>query len=117
MELLEARVREERGARLNTSIGYVRRLLTAFESPRASTGPPRLRVPGTGQPPGKPFTAREREVLRLIAEGFSNGEIAARLFIAPSTVKSYVNRIFRKLDVESRTRAVVEAHRLHLLSD
>src|SRR3712207_8167866 len=50
-----------------------------------------------------PLTAREREVLHLIAEGLSNQEIALRLFIATSTAKGYVHTILRKLDVESRS--------------
>jgi len=54
-------------------------------------------------------------VLELIATGLSNSEIAARPYIAPSTVKSYVNSIFR-LDVQSRTQAVAAARALHLIS-
>jgi len=61
------------------------------------------------------LTRWEREVLELIATGLSNSEIAARLYIAPSTVKSYVNSIFR-LDVQSRTQAVAAARALHLIS-
>ena len=56
-------------------------------------------------------------MLGLIAEGLSNGEIAARLFVEVSTVKSYTNSIFRKLGVQSRTQAVAEARTLHLISD
>ena len=61
------------------------------------------------------LTRREREVLELIATGLSNSEIAARLYIAPSTVKSYVNSTFR-LDVQSRTQALAAARALHLIS-
>jgi LuxR family maltose regulon positive regulatory protein len=56
-------------------------------------------------------------VLALIAEGFSNQEIAARLFIATSTVKWYVHSILRKLEVDSRTKAVARARELHLVSE
>ncbi len=55
-------------------------------------------------------------MLELIAAGLSNQEIAARLFVATSTVKSYVNSIFRRLGVASRTQAVAEARALHLIS-
>lgn len=85
---------------------------------RASTAAASRRpAPTTGQPLPEPLTERELEVLGLMAEGLSNQEIAARLFIAVSTVKSYVNRIFGKLDVQSRTRAVAEARRLRLVSE
>jgi LuxR family maltose regulon positive regulatory protein len=116
-ELVKGRPKGGQDARRNTLIGYARYLLAAFVSPYASTGSPGVHVPGTDDLLTEPFTVREQEVLQLIAAGLSNGEIAARLFIAPSTVKSYVNRIFRKLGVESRIQAVVEAHKLHLLSE
>jgi ATP/maltotriose-dependent transcriptional regulator MalT len=55
--------------------------------------------------------------LEVIAGGLSNQEIAARLYVATSTVKSYTNSIFRRLGVTSRTQAVAEARALHLISD
>jgi LuxR family maltose regulon positive regulatory protein len=56
-------------------------------------------------------------VLKLIAEGLSNREIAARLFIATSTVKGYVHSLLRKLEVDRRTKAISRARELHLLSE
>lgn len=58
---------------------------------------------------------REIEVLRLIAEGRSNNEIAERLVIALSTVKWHINNLFGKLGVHSRTQAVAQAKELGLL--
>ncbi|MCP2343002.1 response regulator [Actinomadura rupiterrae] len=61
------------------------------------------------------LTARETEVLRAVADGLSNAEIGERLVIAEATVKTHLLRIFAKLDVSDRTRAVVTALDLGLL--
>ncbi|MFN8376605.1 MAG: LuxR C-terminal-related transcriptional regulator [Anaerolineae bacterium] len=63
-----------------------------------------------------PLTERELEVLRLIAEGLSNREIAERQILAISTVKWYINEIFSKLHVTTRTQAVVQARAFGLLA-
>ena len=55
----------------------------------------------------EPLSERELEVLRLIAEGHSNQAIADRLVVAVSTVKKHVNNIYGKLDVQSRTQALL----------
>jgi DNA-binding NarL/FixJ family response regulator len=57
------------------------------------------------------LTAREQDVLRLLVEGLSNPEIAARLFISHKTVRNHVTNIFTKLGVESRTAAATLAVR------
>ncbi|WP_326737247.1 response regulator transcription factor [Streptomyces sp. NBC_01022] len=62
------------------------------------------------------LTARESEVLRAVADGLSNGEIGRRLFIGEATVKTHLLRIFAKLDVNDRTRAVVVAMNAGLLT-
>ena len=66
--------------------------------------------------PAVPFglTARELEVLRLVAAGHSNREIAAELFISPRTASVHVSNILAKLNVASRGEAAATAHRLHL---
>ena len=61
------------------------------------------------------LTAREMEVLRLVAAGRSNQQIAAELFISPKTASVHVSNILGKLGVASRAGAVAAAHRLHLL--
>jgi LuxR family transcriptional regulator, maltose regulon positive regulatory protein len=60
-------------------------------------------------------TAREREVLAMISQGFSNKRIARAPEISPETVKSHVKHIFLKLGVSTRTEAVVRAVSLELL--
>jgi DNA-binding CsgD family transcriptional regulator len=62
------------------------------------------------------LTSRELEVLRLVAEGLTNAEIAERLFLSPKTVDHHVSAILRKLDVHSRGHAVTTAMRLGLSS-
>ena len=62
-----------------------------------------------------PLSKRELEVLRLIAAGQSNQEIAQQLVLAVSTVKSHINHIYRKLSVNSRTQAIVRAQDLGLV--
>jgi DNA-binding CsgD family transcriptional regulator len=52
------------------------------------------------------LSAREREVMSLIAGGHTNGEIAARLFLAEKTVKNHVRRIYSKLGVQNRPAAI-----------
>jgi LuxR family maltose regulon positive regulatory protein len=64
---------------------------------------------------GEPLTDRELEVLRLLAAGLSNAEIADRLVVSLNTVKTHARSIFGKLHVESRTQAVARARELHLL--
>lgn len=62
----------------------------------------------------EPLSKRERDVLQLMSEGKSNYEIAQHLVIAVSTVKTHLNTIYGKLQVQSRTQALVRARTLHL---
>jgi LuxR family maltose regulon positive regulatory protein len=66
------------------------------------------------QPPTL-LSERELEVLRLIAAGHSNEEIAAQLIISLGTVKAHTSNIYRKLDVRGRAQAIVKARELNLL--
>jgi len=63
----------------------------------------------------EPLSEREREVLRLIAGGKTNREIAAQLFIAEGTVKNHITNILGKLDVHDRTQAAFKAKELGLI--
>lgn len=62
------------------------------------------------------LTAREKEILKSISRGFNDREIAEALEIAPSTVKTHVKNIYKKLDVSKRAQAAVTASRLGLLN-
>jgi DNA-binding NarL/FixJ family response regulator len=62
------------------------------------------------------LTARELEVLALLAEGLPNAGIAGRLFLSPKTVDHHISAVLRKLGVRSRTEAVAAAQRLGILS-
>ncbi|AXX30201.1 response regulator [Actinosynnema pretiosum subsp. pretiosum] len=61
------------------------------------------------------LSPRELEVLRLVADGRSNSEIAVELVLSPETVKTYVSRLLAKLDLRDRVQAVVPAHRTGLV--
>src|SRR6185312_4431917 len=67
------------------------------------------------EPAGPSLSAREREVLQLIADGMTIPAIAAKLYLAPSTVKTHVQRLYEKLGVGDRAAAVAEAMRRRLL--
>jgi len=67
------------------------------------------------QPLAESLSGRELEVLRLIADGLSNGEIAQKLYLSIGTVKVHARNIYGKLGVSSRTQAIAQAQKLNLL--
>ncbi len=68
-------------------------------------------------PRQNPLSARESEVLTLVSMGFSNAEIAARLYITEGTVKRHLTNIYIKLEVRSRMNAVNKAREMHLFGE
>ena len=87
-----------------------RRLISRFAASIAPAKTPGVRAPGLER-----LTARENEVLLLLAAGHSNTEIGARLYVGDETVKTHVSRILAKLDLRDRVHAVVYAHRHGLI--
>ncbi|WP_240644409.1 LuxR C-terminal-related transcriptional regulator [Paenibacillus paeoniae] len=98
--------------------GYIRNLLDQFNvsTPHGQNLQDRHKASPSGKPTlVEALSSRELEVLRLIAEGLSNTDIASRLFLALSTVKGHNRIIFDKLQVSRRTEAVARARELGLL--
>jgi LuxR family maltose regulon positive regulatory protein len=87
---------------------YVAELLSKFDREMGT-------IPALHHPLIEPLTERELEVLRLLADGLSNQEIARQLVIALGTAKTHTASLYRKLDVVSRTQAVARARELGLL--
>jgi DNA-binding NarL/FixJ family response regulator len=85
-----------------------RHLVDAFVS-RPSLGRPDARLVGE-------LTGREREVLRLVAQGLSNAEIAGRLVVSPATAKTHVSRILAKLGLRDRAQLVIAAYESGLIA-
>jgi LuxR family maltose regulon positive regulatory protein len=99
---------------------YAGRLMASFPGgvfdlePQPSPG--QAVTPSPGAPLVEPLTGREIEILRLVALGLANSEIAARLVISPGTVKVHTNNIYAKLGVNNRARAVARARLLGILA-
>jgi len=85
---------------------YVGEILSALAEPSGKTALP---------PEVEPLSEREMDVLRLLAAGLTNKQIAEQLFVSISTVKSHVHHISSKLNVSNRTQAVAQARQLNLL--
>ncbi|WP_020138243.1 response regulator [Streptomyces sp. 351MFTsu5.1] len=108
-EHLVAAVRLVRSGDALLAPAITRRLIERFARPEAA-------------PPASPhrdlsgLTPRELEVLRLLATGLSNAELAERLFLSPTTVKTHVGRILSKLELRDRVQAVVLAYESGLIT-
>jgi DNA-binding NarL/FixJ family response regulator len=97
---------------LAAALGAAARGLAVLDPDLASSW---LRPPGPAAP-GEGLTAREREVLALLAEGLGNKAIAGRLGVSEHTAKFHVNAILGKLGVDSRSEAIVRAARMGLVT-
>jgi LuxR family maltose regulon positive regulatory protein len=103
----EVRQRGRLDAAEHVPARYLAKLLAAAAQDAAA--------PGAEERLPEPLSKRELEVLALIAAGDSNGEIARKLFVSMSTVKTHINRLYRKLGARSRTHAVARAREMNLL--
>ncbi len=96
---------------------YLRRIMLAAFEPTAESA--KADRSTAGQLPGRdqvdPLSEREKEILRLVAQGLTNQAIADRLVISLTTVKTHVGNIFLKLGVKNRTQAIACAESLGLL--
>ncbi|WP_030561439.1 response regulator [Streptomyces aureocirculatus] len=90
-----------------------RRLITEFSK---LSDNPRLTASARAQAQYGELTERETEVLVLIAQGLSNAEIASRLVVAESTIKTHVSRVLVKLGLRDRTQAAVFAYEARLVT-
>jgi LuxR family maltose regulon positive regulatory protein len=105
----------QQAARKGISPEYVSKLLGAFDVPGSNSldqsGQPKIKAPSQlmqrTDDMSQLLTRRELEVLGLLSTGFSNQEIASKLFISLYTVKNHIHNIYGKLDVNSRTQAII----------
>jgi len=104
-EVLVVKKQDHNHIQAGFSLSYVKKILTAFKA----TTPPKT------EGLMDPMSERELEVLRLIATGLSNKEIAEKLFISLNTVKTHTKSINSKLNVSSRTKAISRAKQLGIL--
>ncbi|HEX5200627.1 MAG TPA: response regulator transcription factor, partial [Actinoplanes sp.] len=106
---LVAAQRAERGLAPSLPPAYLGRLMRCFQPPAAAPGAPApVRLP-------EPLTEREQTVLRLLAAGRSNQQIARELVVSLATVKKHVTHVLTKLGAANRTEATAHARELGLL--
>jgi len=105
----------QQAARKGMAPEYVSKLLGAFDVPGSNSldqsGQPKIKAPSQlmqrTNHMSQLLTRRESEVLELLSTGFSNQEIASKLFISLYTVKNHIHNIYGKLDVNSRSQAII----------
>jgi len=104
----------------DVSADELARAIRAAHSGRATLSPEAaqalVQTANQPPPPGLDLTGREREVLALMIEGLNNTQIAGRLTVSPSTIKSHVSNILSKLGVTSRTEAVTLSLRNRIIT-
>jgi LuxR family maltose regulon positive regulatory protein len=109
-ELLSATLEARQSGRLDSTEQvpalYLAKLLAALAKETTAAADERL---------PEPLSKRELEVLAFIAAGESNGEIARKLFVSTGTIKTHINRLYRKLGAHSRTQAIARAREIDLL--
>ena len=109
-EQIETAIRAVQAGQTHLDPAVQERLVAAVIRQPPATGPS-----GPGhKPPPDGLTAREAEVLTLLASGLSNTEIAQRLYLSNATVKTHINRIFAKTGARDRAQAVRYAYQHHL---
>lgn len=96
-------------APINLPTEYAKTLIEAFAHGKPD------QTSGKNQNLPSPLTERELEVLQWLAKGLTNKEIAAKMIVAPSTIKQHLKNIFNKLDVHTRTQAVARGRQLELI--
>jgi DNA-binding NarL/FixJ family response regulator len=106
-EQIEAAIHAVHAGQTHLDPAVQERLVAAVISRPAAAEPP---VPGLGRKPPDGLTAREAEVLTLLASGLSNAEIAKRPYLGNATVKTHINRIFAKTGARDRAQAVRYAY-------
>jgi LuxR family transcriptional regulator, maltose regulon positive regulatory protein len=104
-------IEKQMSSSAHAQLGYTSKLLAAFAPPVNNQST----IKKQNSEMVEPLSERELEVLRLVAQGLSNREISLRLFLALNTVKGHNQKIFNKLQVQSRTEAVARARELGLL--
>lgn len=130
-KIIEA-IKEVRAGGTVIQPNLARRLLRHFRvepdaspvptEPVAAPAPPAATAPGAAspasneEPPLKPLSDREREILQLIAKGVSNSEAARLLSLSKATIRTHLEHIYRKLEVTNRVEAVTEGIRKGLIS-
>jgi len=108
-ELLVAGIRAVHSGESLLAPSVTRRLIESFlQTPRSVDAAARARLDS--------LTAREHETLRLLARGLTNSEIATKLYVSETTVKTHVGRVLMKLGLRDRVQAVIYAYETGLIS-